>query len=447
MIPVPGRFNAANALAAAATASLLDIDVATIARGIAAVAPVPGRFERIPSDAPVSVVVDYAHTPDGIATALAAGRALVAGRVLVVFGCGGDRDPSKRAAMGAAAGRGADRVVLTTDNPRSEDPAAIAAMAARGLDDSGADYSVELDRRAAIRAAIADAAPGDLVMVLGKGAETGQQIGETSVPFDDRVRRGRGAGVGMELTRAWVAEVTGGRPSDPVGIDATGFGIAFDSRTLRPGEVFVALRAERDGHEFVADAFARGAAFVIVERPTDAGPAVVVADVPDALLALARAGRDRLDRTRRGDHGVRRQDVDEGPHRGCGRGRAPDPRRARVVQQRDRGPGHGPRRPAGHGGARGGDGRTLRRQHRRAGRARRPGDRRHHQHRDQPRRAPRRTRGCGTGQGRAARRVAGARARGARRRLRRRPGAAGPDRSADRDRRDRTGSPTCGSVR
>ena len=147
----------------------------------------PGRFERIPSDAPVSVVVDYAHTPDGIATALAAGRALVAGRVLVVFGCGGDRDPSKRAAMGAAAGRGADRVVLTTDNPRSEDPAAIAAMAARGLDDTGADYSVELDRRAAIRAAIADAAPGDLVMVLGKGAETGQQIGATSVPFDDRV--------------------------------------------------------------------------------------------------------------------------------------------------------------------------------------------------------------------------------------------------------------------
>ncbi len=98
----------------------------------------------------------------------------------------------------------------------------------------------------------------------------------------------------MELTRAWVAEVTGGRPSDPVGIDATGVGIAFDTRALRPGEVFVALRAERDGHEFVADAFARGAAFVIVERPTDAGPAVVVADVPDALLALARAGRDRL---------------------------------------------------------------------------------------------------------------------------------------------------------
>jgi len=96
----------------------------------------------------------------------------------------------------------------------------------------------------------------------------------------------------MELTRAWVAEVTGGRPSDAT--DLTGTGVAFDSRALRPGEVFVALRGERDGHEFVVDALARGAAFVIVERPTDAGPAVVVADVPDALFALARAGRDRL---------------------------------------------------------------------------------------------------------------------------------------------------------
>jgi UDP-N-acetylmuramoyl-L-alanyl-D-glutamate--2,6-diaminopimelate ligase len=197
VVPVPGRFNAANALAAAATASFVGIDAATIARGIAAAGPVPGRFERIPSDAPVTVVVDYAHTPDGIATALAAGRAMVRGRVLAVFGCGGDRDPDKRAAMGAAAGRGADVVVLTNDNPRSEDPAGIAAMAAHGLDDAGADYSVELDRRAAIRAAIRAAAPGDLVMVLGKGAETGQQIGEARLPFDDRVVAAE------ELESAW----------------------------------------------------------------------------------------------------------------------------------------------------------------------------------------------------------------------------------------------------
>jgi UDP-N-acetylmuramoyl-L-alanyl-D-glutamate--2,6-diaminopimelate ligase len=117
--------------------------------------------------------------------------------VIAVFGCGGDRDPDKRAAMGAAAGRGADVVVLTSDNPRSEDPGAIAAMAARGLDDAGAAYTVELDRRTAIRAAIAAALPGDVVMVLGKGAESGQLIGESRIPFDDRVVAAE------ELESAW----------------------------------------------------------------------------------------------------------------------------------------------------------------------------------------------------------------------------------------------------
>jgi UDP-N-acetylmuramoyl-L-alanyl-D-glutamate--2,6-diaminopimelate ligase len=196
-VPIPGRFNAANALAAAASAAQLGVDPPAIARGIAAVAAVPGRFERIHGHAPFDVVVDYAHTPDGIATVLDAARALAPGKVIAVFGCGGDRDPDKRAAMGAAAGRGANVVVLTSDNPRSEDPGAIAAMAVRGLDDVDAHYSVELDRRAAIRAAITAAAPGDLVMVLGKGAETGQQIGTTRVPFDDRVV------VAEELESAW----------------------------------------------------------------------------------------------------------------------------------------------------------------------------------------------------------------------------------------------------
>jgi UDP-N-acetylmuramoyl-L-alanyl-D-glutamate--2,6-diaminopimelate ligase len=185
-IPLPGRFNSANALAAAATATFLGHDAATIARGIEATEAVPGRFERVDREGPVSVVVDYAHTPDGIATALAAARATGAGRVIAVFGCGGDRDPAKRAAMGEAAGRGADLVVLTSDNPRSEDPAAIAAMAATGLDATGTGYTVELDRRAAIHAAVAAARPGDLVMVLGKGAETGQQVGAETRPFDDR---------------------------------------------------------------------------------------------------------------------------------------------------------------------------------------------------------------------------------------------------------------------
>ncbi len=186
-LPVPGRFNVVNALAAAATASLLGIELATIAAGLAKVSTVPGRFEIVGHEGPVGVIVDYAHTPDGIATALRAARELGDGSVIAVFGCGGDRDRAKRSPMGAAAGRGADFVVLTSDNPRSEDPAVIAAAAAAGLSAVGAEFAIELDRRLAIRAALARAVPGDTVMILGKGAETVTHVGATSVAFDDRV--------------------------------------------------------------------------------------------------------------------------------------------------------------------------------------------------------------------------------------------------------------------
>ncbi len=185
-VALPGRFNVENALAAAAMATVAGIDPAAIATGLAEPGGVPGRFEVVRS-APVTVVVDYAHTPEGIATVLRAARELGRGRVVAVFGCGGDRDAEKRPAMGAAAGRGADLVVLTTDNARSEDPAAIAAAAEVGLRDVGARYTVELDRRTAIRTALAAASPGDTVLVLGKGAEPGQILGVTHLDFDDRV--------------------------------------------------------------------------------------------------------------------------------------------------------------------------------------------------------------------------------------------------------------------
>jgi UDP-N-acetylmuramyl-tripeptide synthetase len=196
-IPLPGRFNVANALAAAATASALDLDLATIALGLAGAPAVPGRFEPIGSGTPIAVFVDYAHTPDGIETVLAAARGLTLGRVIAVFGCGGDRDPAKRAGMGAAAGRGADVVVLTTDNPRSEAPAKIAAAAEAGLRSVDATYTIELDRREAIRTALCAAVGGDTVLILGKGAETGQQVGDELLPFDDRLVAAE------ELESAW----------------------------------------------------------------------------------------------------------------------------------------------------------------------------------------------------------------------------------------------------
>jgi UDP-N-acetylmuramoyl-L-alanyl-D-glutamate--2,6-diaminopimelate ligase len=132
------------------------------------------------------VLVDYAHSPGALERLVEESRRIAGGhRVVVVFGCGGDRDPSKRAGMGAAAG-GADHVVLTSDNPRSEDPAAIAAAAEEGLRAAGAEYVLELDRRLAIRAALGAARPGDVVVIAGKGHESGQERAGVVTPFDDR---------------------------------------------------------------------------------------------------------------------------------------------------------------------------------------------------------------------------------------------------------------------
>jgi UDP-N-acetylmuramoyl-L-alanyl-D-glutamate--2,6-diaminopimelate ligase len=189
--PLIGSFNVANVLAAVATARAVGFGLDAIARGIESVVAA-GRVERIDAGQPFVVLVDYAHTPGELDAVLATARALAAGsvdrgRVSAVFGCGGDRDPSKRPLMGEAAARGADVVVLTSDNPRSEDPQVIADAVLLGLDGGDAEVVVELDRRAAIRAALAAARPGDVVVIAGKGPETGQTIGGRTLPFDDRV--------------------------------------------------------------------------------------------------------------------------------------------------------------------------------------------------------------------------------------------------------------------
>ena len=183
-----GRFNVMNALSAATTALVAGFSPDSVVAGLEAPVIVPGRMERVDAGQAFPVFVDYAHTPDGLDTVLAASRGLVGhGRVIALFGCGGDRDPSKRTEMGRVVGRRADVVLLTSDNPRSEDPARIAAEAEIGLREVGAHYHVELDRRAAIRQAFAQAREGDVVLLLGKGCEHGQITGGVTVPFDDRV--------------------------------------------------------------------------------------------------------------------------------------------------------------------------------------------------------------------------------------------------------------------
>jgi UDP-N-acetylmuramoyl-L-alanyl-D-glutamate--2,6-diaminopimelate ligase len=175
-----GHFNRANALGAIWAARELGIDEAAIRAGVEALTGVPGRFETIEAGQPFTVIVDYAHTPDSLANVLRAARGL-GGELIVVFGAGGDRDRKKRPQMGRIAAELADRAIVTTDNPRSEDPAAIAHDVAHGA------LEIILDRREAIEAALAGANAGDVVVIAGKGADTEMELADRSVPFDDRV--------------------------------------------------------------------------------------------------------------------------------------------------------------------------------------------------------------------------------------------------------------------
>jgi UDP-N-acetylmuramoyl-L-alanyl-D-glutamate--2,6-diaminopimelate ligase len=185
--PLRGVFNVSNCLAAIAASGVVGVDADAAIEGLASAGHVPGRMEPVDSGQDFLVVVDYAHTPDSIRTVLAAARPLATGRVIVVFGCGGDRDRVKRFPMGAAATEGADLTVITTDNPRSEDPHDIIAEVERGATAGGGRYVVEPDRRAAIRLALAEGRAGDIVVVAGKGHEVEQELADGGVPFDDRV--------------------------------------------------------------------------------------------------------------------------------------------------------------------------------------------------------------------------------------------------------------------
>ncbi len=185
LLPLAGSFNLENALVAAACGMALGLSADEIAAGLEAAPQVPGRFEVVSGADPVTVIVDYAHTPAGIEAVLAAARHSSPRRIIAVVGAGGDRDRAKRPAMGSAAAAGADLVVVTSDNPRSEDPAAIITEMLSGMP-SSADSVVEPDRRSAIRAAIDQAGAGDVVLILGKGHERGQEIAGRIIPFDDR---------------------------------------------------------------------------------------------------------------------------------------------------------------------------------------------------------------------------------------------------------------------
>ena len=185
-----GGINVQNILAASAAALERGCSLEEIAAGVEALARVPGRFERVDCGQPFAVVVDYAHTDDALRNLTRIAREFVsrgkqAGRVITVFGCGGDRDRTKRPRMGQAAGEGSDYVIITSDNPRSEDPLAIIGEAEPGVEATGTKYEIEPERRQAIAAAIGAAGEGDIVLIAGKGHEKVQVLKNGSIPFDD----------------------------------------------------------------------------------------------------------------------------------------------------------------------------------------------------------------------------------------------------------------------
>jgi UDP-N-acetylmuramoyl-L-alanyl-D-glutamate--2,6-diaminopimelate ligase len=181
-----GLFNVENCLAAFATARSLGFDEAGAAEAISSVRGVPGRVEAVEVGQSFLVLVDYAHTPDSVESVLRSARQLTAGRVILVLGCGGDRDRAKRPLMGRAATANADLSVITSDNPRTEDPLAILEEIVPGAREGGGAYVVEADRRAAIRIAVSEAAPGDVVMIAGRGHEAYQELADGTIAFDDR---------------------------------------------------------------------------------------------------------------------------------------------------------------------------------------------------------------------------------------------------------------------
>jgi len=288
--PLIGHYNVANVALATGIAEALAIPHDAIARGIAMLPGVPGRVERVANAIDLDIFVDYAHTPDALHNVLRALRPLTKRRLICVFGCGGDRDPTKRPKMGAAVTELADLPIVTSDNPRTEDPIAIIDQILPAVPKP---FFVDVDRRAAIRAAVAEATPGDVVLIAGKGHEDYQILGTQKIHFDDREeaaaaaeRRERRLLVG--LARDAAGEVHG---DSTVMCDR----VTIDSRTAVPGSLYVAIRGDaHDGHRFCTDAVDAGATAVMVDREGwrwAPGSAIIVDDTRIALGKIARAHR------------------------------------------------------------------------------------------------------------------------------------------------------------
>ena len=328
-VGLPGRFNVLNALGAWAAARALGVPPATIAGALAGAGRVPGRFEPVDEGQPFAVLVDYSHTPDSLENALRAARELAEHRVIAVFGAGGDRDRGKRPLMGAIAAREADVAIVTSDNPRSEDPDAIIAEILAGIDD-------RCGRRGRRRPARGDP-PRDRARRAGRRARDRRQGPRAGAGVRGRAqgalrrRRGRARGAargqGARVKHWSDSRVAGAAGAEllrphPDGRAADGPSrVTIDSREIGPGDLFVGIPGENvDGGSFAAMALAAGAWGVLVtgewaaEAVVVERGAVLLSQTPTAALgALARAWRRDLARARDRGHRLGRQDLDQGP--------------------------------------------------------------------------------------------------------------------------------------
>ncbi len=287
-----GDYNVENLALAIGICEALNISFDAIADGIYSLDGVPGRVERVKNDKTLNVLVDYAHTPDALESVLSALRPLTKGRLICVFGCGGDRDPSKRPAMGKAVADHADLAIVTSDNPRTEEPQSIIDMILPSVPDP---FFVHPNRRIAIQEAIYEATPIDVVLIAGKGHEDYQIIGEKKTHFDDREE----ARTAIETRPTYAAkacsEVSGGTITGP---DGSVFSrVVIDSRKTAPGDLYVAIKGETfDGHSFTKQAVDAGATGVLVEngRIGELKGQVCAIETPDPRLALGQiAGMTR----------------------------------------------------------------------------------------------------------------------------------------------------------
>jgi len=315
--PLVGEFNLRNMLCAIGIGLADNAPLDCIKKGLEDVKTIPGRLERVELDEAQTtcpaVFVDYAHTPDALENVLTTLKAHTSGRLVCIFGCGGDRDPGKRSLMGEIAGKLSDIVLATSDNPRSESPETILAQIEEGISGAGLNkvaapeilsrqtgrgYDIIVSRRLAIAAAIRFARPEDVIIISGKGHEDYQISGKGKIFFDDRIEAAMQlqarAGSAPAWRLEWVQQITGAHLYRPAEIPVTFRNISTDTRTIQQGDLFIALQGENfDGRIFAQKAVAAGAAGLLIddspglqELPLDFTPAIPVLLVPDTLIAL-----------------------------------------------------------------------------------------------------------------------------------------------------------------